>query len=132
MEELKLRVKLADKKPEIIMVTEVKPKNSRYILSEVELSLENYHLITMNKDEDCGRGIAVYVRKGLRFAEVEIKSEFHESLWISIRLKNNDEMLAGCIYRSPNSTMENNKNLRELLRDVSNKKYSHLLTMVLY
>ena len=124
---MKLRLKLADKKPEIIMVTEVKPKNSRFILSEAELSLENYHLITKNKDEDYGRGIAACVRKGLRFAEVEMKSEFQESLWISIRLKNNDEMLAGCIYRSPSSSMENNKKLRELLRDVSNRKYSHLL-----
>ena len=127
MEELKLRLQLADKKPEVIMITEVKPKNSRYSLSEAELSLENYHLITMNIDTDYGRGIAVYVKKGLRFSEVEMKSEFQECVWISIRLKNNDEMLAGCIYRSPNSSMENNKKLRDLIRDVNSKKYSHLL-----
>ena len=89
MEELKLRLQLADKKPEIIMITEVKPKNSKYSLSEAELSLENYHLITLNIDTDYGRSIAVYVKKGLRFSEVEMKSEFQESLWIFIRLKYN-------------------------------------------
>ena len=127
MEELKLRIQLAKEKPQIIMVNEVKPKNSRFSLSEAEISLDKYHLITKNIDEENGRGIAIYIRKGLRFAEVEINSTFQESLWFSVRLKNNDEMLAGCIYRSPNSSDDNSKKLRDLIKDVSNKKYSHLM-----
>ena len=39
MEELKMRIKHAAKKPDIIMITEVKPKNARYILEEVEITL---------------------------------------------------------------------------------------------
>ena len=127
MEELKLRIQLAKEKPQIIMVNEVKPKNSRFSLSEAEISLDKYHLITKNIDEENGRGIAIYIRIGLRFAEVEINSTFQESLWFSTRLKNNDEMLAGCIYRSPNSSDDNSKKLRDLIKDVSNKKYSHLM-----
>ena len=127
IDELKLRLKFAEKKPEIIMINEVKPKNARYSLDEAEISLENYNIITKNIDSNDGRGVAVYVRRGLSFAEVEMKTEFMENLWISVKLKDNDTLLAGCIYRSPNSSAENNGKLRELISEASSSQHSHLM-----
>ena len=121
-----MRIKHAAKKPDIIMITEVKPKNARYILEEVEITLQNYNIVTSKFEKD-GRGIAIYVRKGLSFEEVEMKSDFNESVWISMKLKNADKLLAGCVYRSPSSSDINGKNLRSLIKEASSKSYSHLL-----
>ena len=58
MEELKLRLENSEKKPSIIMITEMKPKNCRYTLSEAEINLDQYNLVTKNIDTAEGRAIA--------------------------------------------------------------------------
>ena len=44
-------------KPDIIALTEVKPKNSRYDLSLAELALSGYNMIWNNLTGNTGRGI---------------------------------------------------------------------------
>ena len=52
---------------------------------------------------------------------------FHESVWCSCMLDNNDKLLIGNIYRSPNSSTENNENPTTLLNSAIQAGYSHLL-----
>ena len=40
-----------------------------------------------------------------------------------------DKLLVGCIYRSPNSTNENNALLLELLKAATNGRHSHVIIM---
>ena len=50
-----------------------------------------------------------------------------ESVWSEIKLKNNDKLLIGCVYRSPNSGCESHGEIRDCLNTVTNLKYSHML-----
>ena len=50
-------------------------------------------------------------------------------MWAEIKLQHTDRLKIGVIYRSPNSSEENNQKLRKLLLDVSESKPSHLLIM---
>ena len=54
-------------------------------------------------------------------------ANFDESAWVRIRLKGKHTLLAGCIYRSPQSPLQNNEQLRQLLREVSQSNASSLL-----
>ncbi len=52
-----------------------------------------------------GRGTVIYVKSAIHAdREIELDSDFEESVWIKIKLRNNDTLLVGCVYRSPNCT----------------------------
>lgn len=119
MPELKLHVK--NSKPKNIGITEVKPKYFRYDLQNCELAIENYEMFSSNISNNVGRGVFIQA------VQVDFNSKFEEAVWTSIKLVDGDKLLVGCIYRS--STEDNDEELRELLHEVSNKGYSHLLIM---
>ena len=48
---------------------------------------------------------------------------FHETVWCCFFLDNNDKLLIGNIYKSPNSSTENNEKLQSAIQ----AGYSHLL-----
>ncbi|CAG2195125.1 unnamed protein product [Mytilus edulis] len=77
--------------PEIIMVTEVLPKNSRYNLNKAEFSFSDYDMFRDNFSSESGRGIIIYLKRELKAVEVNIESEFKEHVWVKINLKDNDE-----------------------------------------
>ena len=45
--------------------------------------------------------------------------DFNEALFCTLKLKGNETLLVGSFYRIPNSTTENNDNLKELLEKIS-------------
>ena len=45
----------------VIAITEVKPKNQRFIINLAELALENYDLFQINVTEATGRGVILYI-----------------------------------------------------------------------
>ena len=47
------------------------------------------------------RGVEILVRKELNPSEILLISAFQEALWINIKLRNNDELVLGAVYRSP-------------------------------
>ena len=54
--------------------------------------------------------------------------KFEEVCLLEIKLRGGDKMIFGCFYRSPTpseKSAENNDNLNNLMRYISNKKYSH-------
>jgi len=112
-------------KPDVICVTEFAPKKSLTAVQDSELQLEGFdHFSNINCFK---RGVVIYVSQRLRANPVDSNTEFDESVWVEITLKGTDKLLIGCIYRSPNSTENNNLKLTEGLRKMCEMKHSHLL-----
>ena len=125
-----LVAKIDQEKPLIVAVSEVKMKNSSKKRAIEDYQIPNYTLHDVNLTNDTGRGIAVYIHKSIEKSAVEIKldGKFEESCLVEIRLRGGDVMLFCCCYRSPTASdksEENNEKLNQLLRTISNKKYSH-------
>ena len=125
-----LAVSIDQQKPMVIAVCEVKPKNSsdRQLL---DYCIPGYSLHPVNLDDNIGRGIAVFTHESMDKSVIQIKPDinFEEVCLLEIRLRGGDMMCFGCIYRSPTPSMksaENNENLNNLLRCISQKKYSHI------
>lgn len=127
MTELKARICHAENIPDIIMVNEVKPKNSRYKPTEAELKINGYDITHTNVVNDEGRGNIIYTKDYLKAREVKFKTNYQESVWVEILLNKGDKLLIGCIYRSPQSAPTNNNILLKLLKEVSAYDATHLL-----
>lgn len=127
LSELKARLGSANRKPDIISIVEVKPKLARYKIAESELQLKGYNMTAVNLENDIGRGIVVYTRRSMKVNSLTVETQFQESLWLETRLKGGDKMIIGSIYKSPNSGQESEGQIREMIRDMSMKDYSHVL-----
>ncbi|CAG2203305.1 unnamed protein product [Mytilus edulis] len=128
-----LIVRARDNKPNIIGITEVKPKVNRYKPSKAEYSLPevgNYKMYEKNLETDEGRGLLLYIDSNLESTEVNMEAQFQENIFIKIKLNQNDKLLIGLIYRSPsNNTKEYNDKLTELISEATQKGFSHILIM---
>ena len=118
------------KKPLVIAVCEVKPKNTCE-RSKKDYEIPNYTLHPINLYNNEGRGIAVYTHQSLDKSTIQIRNnqDFQEVCLLEIRLRGGDTLLFGCCYRSPTTTdtsNANNDNLIRLMKCVSLKKYSHI------
>ncbi|XP_071941051.1 uncharacterized protein [Antedon mediterranea] len=119
-DEFKLRMKDSD--PDIILLTEILPKHSLYQVQKNELEIEEYNFYYSEKK----RGIGIYVKSHLSVSVVDFESDFEESLWVEVYV-GSQRMVIGCMYRSPNSTMENNFKIRELFGRVNMIKCDYLI-----
>jgi len=59
MREIILIVK--DMKPDIVMITEVKPKYSLCEVSSQQFKLDGFDLFSNVEDKDVGRGVSIYI-----------------------------------------------------------------------
>ena len=101
-----LLTRIHELKPDIIGLTEVKPKMTTWIMQESDLVITGYTLYSDLR----GRGVALYVKDDLRSTEVEsFTTDTPEaSVWCSVPLINRDNLLVGVVYRSPNACITNN------------------------
>ena len=124
MTELKTLVKY--EKPHIIAVTEVKPKNFKEIL-KADFILKDYEIHESNVLNRVGRGIIIYVHNSLQVNDVDILSDYEESLWIDMKLTKGDRLLLGCVYRSDSGLQSHNDMLLDAISKAASLPYSHLL-----
>ena len=76
------------------------------------------------------RDVVLYVKTKLLANPVSFENVFcFESVWSKILSNKTSTLLLGCVYRSPNSSLENSEHWTTLLKKVSQEKYSHLLVM---
>ena len=126
-------MRIADVSPYIIGLTEIKPKNPQYVLHEAEIVIEGYDCWPAISSS--GRGVAIYTNNALQATAVNprpdciFKDHHLDVIWCEIRLYRGDKLLVGCVYRSPNSTNENNALLLELLKAAINGRHSHVVIM---
>ena len=80
-----------------------------------------------SSDLNHGRGILVYVKECLGATDYKLVDPYQEYVWCKLSLVRSDELLIGCIYRSPHSNADNNHNLQNILRKVCAQKPLHVL-----
>ncbi len=119
-----LQVILELHKPEIIAVTEVKPKNLKTPLSKASLKLDGYELLP---NKNCfipeGRGVCLYVKEDMMGSCKEIACEVGaESVWVKILNIDNSITKFGCLYRSPNSTEAANTRVCQFMKSLDSEE----------
>lgn len=124
-----LRLLVTEKEPDIIILNEVLPKRlrRRKNISSTDFKLDGYELFLPS--DQVGRGVLMYFKTFLNVCEVDCLNNdgFEESIWIRVKLWNQDSLLIGNIYRSPSSSVANNAHLNELILKATSQKDSHLL-----
>ena len=93
--------------------------------------MEKYECYSNTEAKTCKRGVCIFIKKSFSVSPLEVigQIEVEESVWCEMKLRNNDKLLIGCIYRSPNSTLENNARLNKMIIDAARlKTFTHVLT----
>ena len=88
-------------KPKIIAITETWCKES---IGDAEVHLQDYVLYRCDRSSTIGGGVLLYVHQSLQSVSCTLLNDMNidEAVWCTIQLKNNDKMLIGVVYRSPN------------------------------
>ena len=108
---------------DIICITETLPKFRYSSQCNLDINLDKYDSYCT----DSGRGIAIYIRQDLKSELVKANTNFHENLLIKIKLNEGKELLLGCIYRSPNSSLDNNRMLVSLIEEMCSMNMGNLV-----
>ena len=126
---------ITEQKPDLILLTEVIPKAQVNPISPAVMAIPeftmylNFEPSKSNLGGGGKRGIGVYVSNNFQATEVFFPhSPFKEHLWIKIPLGGQDQLLVGCIYRSPTSNGDvSTRNLVDLLQTCCTERYSHIV-----
>ena len=105
-------------KPDILALTELGASRA---VTDGELGIEGYTLYRKNHTDGSGgpgKGVALYVKNSLNHTSSPVMEEleFDCAAWSTIKLAENQSLLVGAVYRSPNSNDENNQKLLSLVR----------------
>lgn len=115
--------------PDLIAITEVKPKHSRFPWSKPMYKIDGYQMETHNTETDHGRGMMIYVRDGLCYNVIDPDTftEANEAQFISLELTDGEKLLYGSTYRSPNSSEENDQKFNQMMKDASGANFDHII-----
>ena len=113
--------------PDIVAITEIKPKNSTLPLSPTTFNVDNYQFFH-NIDAE-GRGIGIYTHNSLRALETKVDSTFHDYVCIEIKLFRKDYLKLVCCYRSPSLDHSSNDTFIKDFPIVAGSSTSHLLVL---
>ena len=69
--------------------------------------------------ETKGRGTCIYTKTSLNAINLTITGELADHSWCKINLKGHDNLIIGCMYRSPNSTREDFDNMTRTIQYVA-------------
>ena len=106
--------------PDVFCITETLPKNVLLKIEECEIQIDGYDCFSNINNSNCHRGVAIYTKRYLnaRSYLTNVK-DFQEHACRKIELSDKTSLHILCLYRSPNSTSENNKLLNQLILNTS-------------
>ncbi|MEW8547780.1 MAG: endonuclease/exonuclease/phosphatase family protein, partial [Candidatus Thiodiazotropha sp.] len=117
--------------PDIIGLTEAFSKRNESInMSEYEI--DGFQQFCNQRFVEKGnRGTILFVRNDL---EASLYSRMNdrsckEACWCEVKINSNDKLLIGIVYRSPNSTDENNQKLNDMISALNNEPHSRKVVM---
>ena len=117
--------------PDIIGITEVKPKTERYVIQDCELSLDMYdmfHNLQNSSEED--RGVVLYVKSSLKASLCDdFRTVFAENVIVECTQNDGEKLFVGLIYKRTKGTNENTANLNNLLTEFSDHGAKNKLLM---
>lgn len=123
--ELKTRIKTMKKCPHSVALQEVKPKHFRFERELVEYEIDGYEVLEKNlKSDEEGRGLILYVKKGLPYSIVTLKENYCEYLCVEVKGKS-EQVVITSVYRSPSCDDENNKKLLSLMQEISDLRVKY-------
>ena len=125
--ELRRRTSIND--PDVIIVTEARPKRKNFKMQTVDFIIQGYTIFNINLANDIGRGMIIYCKQSLEATEILTNTTFKEILAIKIPFssrKNSQYLTVVGIYNSPNSTEENENALHKVLHHLS-RHSKHLM-----
>lgn len=122
--ELLIRLSTLKVKPHIIAITEVKNKTKENFNS-AELNIKGYYMFT-NDLQTCSRGVIIYVQNSLKAKQLDYDLPFQESVTVEIKAHNCTLTICN-IYRSPNSSQENNICLNAFIENLVVKSSDKVL-----
>ena len=99
--------------PDIICLTEVLPKNSIIVYCDDMYFLRGYVLVSSSLSLKA-RGICIFAKSELKVVTLDAISIFREYVFCKF-IFNEEVLFLGVVYRSPNSTYDNNVQLCNLL-----------------
>ena len=116
-------------KPHILALTEFGAAAS---VDDGELGIEGYSIYRGNHSSGgggLGKGVAIYVQDTLNHSACPMFDEvaFDCSAWSTILLSDSKKLLLGVVYRSPNSSEDNNEKMLSILRIASTARFDYLL-----
>ena len=82
---LKFLIKSFQKPPDVIAITEFKPKRLKHQLFLSELNIDGYNIYRQGLENNDGRGVLFYIASGIKVSLVEIPLAFQECLFLTIR-----------------------------------------------
>ena len=110
---------MVEQAPDIIALSEVNPKNARYLRQLQEYHIDGYDLESRNIEDMRRRGIIIYIRKNLKYHLMNQDTQFEETVTITIRTREDqNDLILVVVYRSPHSTEENNSALIDLINNL--------------
>ena len=123
--------------PDIIAITELKPKNYRRELTKIEYKIEGYRFEPKNlEDRGTTRGIALYIRDSIICSEIDTSKIIpsnaappKEVICFEMKLQHNQKLLFCNIYRSPNSSSEENKSINTFFENLNNLQNEHIIVV---
>ena len=128
---------IADDAPDLIIVTEVIPKAQKHPIHEPLLNITGFEKFTNFNftEENLGasgkRGVAIFANSNLDAEVVHLKARYEDHLWIQMKLRNRDNLLCGCVYRTPNKdgskVEETTKAVCDVIMEAVSRKTTHLL-----
>ena len=113
-----LKAHIIDSRPHLIAITESWTHEN---LDEVELSLPGYEIVSRcdRKDTVDGRGGGVLLYSSLNnVAVTKTTTKFHEVLAVAVSNKNEPPLHINVVYRSPNSSENNNDHLLDYIKNI--------------
>ena len=123
--------------PDILFFNEVIPKAQRNPIHEPLMNIAGYELYSNFNftDENLGasgkRGVVIYVKDTIKSEEIFLGVDYDDQIWVEIKLKGQDVLLCGCIYRSPtkekHSTIATTKKVCEIISKATKRERSHLV-----
>ena len=116
-------------KPHILALTEF---GASAAVMDSELGVEGYSLYRGNHSDGnggLGRGAALYMSDSLNHSACPLFDEvaYDCSAWSCVKMSSGKTLLVGVVYRSPNSSEQNNQNLLSILRKASAANYSQVV-----
>jgi len=107
MQELRISLNSTNR-PDVIAVTECKPKHLEDPVLESEFNLEGYTSYCQGLDGKNNRGLLLYVNSNIVASVVDIPVAFQESIFVMLKdRKNINKLSIGDINRNPKSCREN-------------------------